>query len=278
MIPIHDFTSADSMGIKVNKLGALTHYDASEHHRHNYFELFIFEKGAGYHEIDFTDFEIDSNSVQIVAPGQVHKMKRDLDTNGFVILFETSVFESNGLITDFLFDHICYSVDEMKPTYSFNELVGQQIVEMAKTIWQDYSSDNEMKHDFVLANLNLICIQCMRSIEKCKASATKNQQLYQQFRRFLRSNFKTIKKVKDYAAELAISEKQLNEIVSAKTGESASSIIYNQIILESKRLLNTGMSAKEVGYELNFDDPAHFSKFFKKQTGTSPSEFQKIHA
>jgi AraC family transcriptional activator of pobA len=278
MIPIHDFVSADSIGIKVNKLGALNHYDASEHHRHNYFELFIFEKGAGSHEIDFTDFNIASNSVQIVAPGQVHKMKRDLDTNGFVILFEASVFESNTLVTDFLFDHICYSIEEMKPTYSFSNEVGKQIVEMAETIWKDYSSDNAMKHDFVLANLNLICIQCMRSIEKGKSEPTKNQALYQRFRRLLRSNFKTIKKVKEYAAELAVSDKQLNEIVSAKTGESASIIIYNQIILESKRLLNMGMSAKEVGYELNFDDPAHFSKFFKKQTGTSPSEFQKIHA
>ena len=278
MIPIHDFVSADSIGIKVNKLGALNHYDASEHHRHNYFELFIFEKGAGYHEIDFTDFEIDSNSVQIVAPGQVHKMKRDLDTNGFVILFETSVFETNSLITDFLFDHICYSIDEMKPTYSFSDEVGKQIVSMAKTIWEDYSSDNAMKHDFVLANLNLICIQCMRSIEKGKAEPTKNQLIYQEFRRMLKSNFKTIKKVKEYAAALAISDKQLNEIVSAKTGVSASVIIYNQIILESKRLLNTGLSAKEVGYELNFDDPSHFSKFFKNQTGHSPSEFHKIHA
>jgi AraC-like DNA-binding protein len=84
--------------------------------------------------------------------------------------------------------------------------------------------------------------------------------------------------VNEYASELNISEKKLNEIVNAKTGLSCSSLIYKQIILEARRLLNSGMTAKEVGYELNFDDPAHFSKFFKSQTGQSPTGFQKVQA
>lgn len=278
MIPIHNFGKSDSIGIKVNKLSTLNDYDSSQAHRHDYFELFIFEKGSGIHEIDFLNFEIEPYSVHLVAPGQVHKMKRGLNSNGFVILFEISLFESNSLITDFLFDHICYSIEEMKPAYSFPIDVGKQIVEMSQSIWKDFSSENEWKNDFVLANLNLICIQCMRAIGKNKSEPSKNQQLYQHFRRLLRNNFKSVKRVKDYALDLAISEKQLNEIVSSKTGESTSKIIYNQIILESKRLLNTGLSAKEVGYELNFEDPSHFSKFFKNQTGISPSDFQKIHA
>ena len=277
MIPIHDFVGGPAEAIRVNKLGALNNYDSSENHRHNYFELFIFEKGSGQHQIDFIDFEITSNSVQIVAPGQVHQMKRDLDTNGYVILFETSVFESNSLITDFLFDHICYDVSELSPIYNFSADVEKQLIQMANTIWQDYESDNDLKNDFILSNLNLICIQCMRSIQKNKPEQNKHQQIYQEFRRMLRSNFTNIKKVKEYAAALSITEKQLNEIVSSKTGQSTSNIIYRQIVLESKRLLNTGMSAKETAYDLNFDDPGHFSKFFKKQTGLSPSEFQKIH-
>jgi AraC-like DNA-binding protein len=44
--------------------------------------------------------------------------------------------------------------------------------------------------------------------------------------------------------------------------------------MEAKRLLRTGMSVKESAYALNFDDPGHFSKFFKNKTGESPSDFQ----
>jgi AraC family transcriptional activator of pobA len=77
---------------------------------------------------------------------------------------------------------------------------------------------------------------------------------------------------------LNITEKQLNEILHQRTGETVSTLIYKQLILEAKRLLNTGIAAKEVAYELNFQDPAHFSKFFKTQTGLSPSDFKNVHA
>jgi AraC-like DNA-binding protein len=83
-----------------------------------------------------------------------------------------------------------------------------------------------------------------------------------------------MKKVKEYSEALNMSEKSLNEIVKRHTGESISSIIYKQIIMEAKRLLNTRLSIKETAYTLNFEDPAHFSKFFKTKTGVSPSEFQ----
>ena len=83
-----------------------------------------------------------------------------------------------------------------------------------------------------------------------------------------------MKKVKEYAEALNLTEKTLNEIVKKHTGESTSNIIYKQIIMEAKRLLNTGISIKETAYALNFDDPGHFSKFFKTKTNISPSEFQ----
>lgn len=104
-----------------------------------------------------------------------------------------------------------------------------------------------------------------------------HQSHYIAFRRLLNSEYKTLKKVTDYAALLNLTEKQLNEIVFKRTGETVSALIFKQVILEAKRLLNTGIPAKEVSYALNFLEPGHFSKFFKNQTGISPSEFKKIH-
>jgi len=277
MIPIHDLQDANPFEIRVVELGELTNYNTSENHRHTYFELFFFEKGAGHHSIDFVDFEISSYSIQIVAPGQVHQMKREKNTNGFVVLFESSVFERDTLISNFLFDHICFDVNEFGPVYKFDDDVQKRMLLLFKTIWDDFNSDEPLKNEFVKANLSLVCIQCLRTL-KSTPDKSKNQKTYVNFRRHLHNNFKELKKVKEYAAQLNISEKQLNEIVSSRTGVSASTVIYNQIVLESKRLLNSGLSTKEVAYELNFDDPSHFSKFFKKQSGTSPSEFQKIHA
>jgi AraC-like DNA-binding protein len=53
-------------------------------------------------------------------------------------------------------------------------------------------------------------------------------------------------------------------------------IIQNRVILEAKRLLYyTDKSAKEIAFELGFEDAAYFSNFFKKHTSLSPSLFKK---
>lgn len=278
MIPIHPFSDQNAKAVKVIALNELTNYDFGEPHRHSYFEFFVFLNGGGFHMIDFKEYPIKTNSIHIVAPGQVHQVKRELDSKGFVILFETDVFESNHFVSNFLFDHICLSEEECAPDYHFTKEKEIEIKASIETIWSDYQSDVALKNEFVLSNLSVLLIQCMRSKNNIPVSQDKRSQShYAKFRRLLKNNFKQIKKVKEYAQALSISEKQLNEIIQTRTGQSASAIIYQQLILEAKRLLKTGISSKEVAFDLNFDDPAHFSKFFKTQTGLSPSDFLKIH-
>ena len=53
-------------------------------------------------------------------------------------------------------------------------------------------------------------------------------------------------------------------------------IIHQRIVLEAKRLLTyTDKTAKEIAYEVGFDDASHLSRLFKKYTSQSPSEFKK---
>src|SRR5690606_3018393 len=142
-----------------------------------------------------------------------------------------------------------YDVTEFHPVYEFNGIKADEILQSAKTIWNDYHSENTLKGEFLEHHLSLICINCLRLVQNEPVLDNKNQDLYQAFRRLLRNNFREHKKVKDYAAVLNISEKKLNEVVSTKTGFSCSTIIYKQLILEAKRLLNTNISSKEVAYE-----------------------------
>lgn len=278
MIPIHDISSSKKKDIILNELVTLTHYDSSEPHRHNYFEFFVFLKGGGIHEIDFVEFPIESDAIHIVAPGQVHQVKRELDSNGFVFIFESNLFDSFPNIESFLFDHICLDVSEFKPTYVFNQEFEKEIQLVTDKAWREYTSDQSFKNQLVFNQLCELILYCMRQKNNGnKEDDTKSANLYSAFRRLLHNEFRSKKMVKDYSTSLKITEKQLNELVHQRTGESVSALIYKQLILEAKRLLRTGMSAKEVSYELNFIDPGHFSKFFKSQTNLSPTDFRNIH-
>ncbi len=279
MIPVHDLSASPKKEIRVVELSSLTKYDFGVPHRHNYFEFFIFLKGGGSHNIDFVDFPIYPNSIHIVAPGQIHQVKRDVDSYGFVLLFEKDVFSNHNAINDFLFDHICLGVQEHSPVYRFNQETEERIIKIALEIWEDHQSGHGFRNEFAITCFALLYLYCMRTKPlNPEKTISKKDLVYLQFRRLLYQNFKEVKLVKGYSKALNITEKQLNEISNYKSGHSASFHIYSQIILEAKRLLNSGLSAKESAYELKFDDPAHFSKFFKSKTGVPPSEYQKIQA
>jgi len=51
------------------------------------------------------------------------------------------------------------------------------------------------------------------------------------------------------------------------------------LALEAKRLIRfTNKQNQEIAYELGFNDPAHFSRFFKKMTNHSPTQYRDLKA
>lgn len=78
-----------------------------------------------------------------------------------------------------------------------------------------------------------------------------------------------------YAEKLFKSPKTLSNNFS-KFEKSPLQVIHDRIILEAKRLLiYTDKSAKEIAYEIGFEDASHLSRMFKKHTAISPSDFKK---
>ncbi|WP_051568259.1 AraC family transcriptional regulator [Crocinitomix catalasitica] len=278
MIPIHDFQSSSNANIRIIKLGTISKYDISTHHRHNYIELFIFEKGGGIHSVDFQELPINDHCIHVVTAGRVHRMQRAFDSNGYVILFKADIFKSDSIAAQFIFELMCYDVSEIPPVFMLEQHEKSFISNLMQEIWRENNQENPLKNEIILGHLNIILLLCLRTMPKQEHNPSAEQQIYRKFRQLLQKQFRSLKKVKDYSAILNISDKQLNETVKKHTGQSVSSIIYGQIILEAKRLLQTQISTKETAYALNFEDPSHFSKFFKSQTGLSPSQFAKVHA
>lgn len=274
MIPTHQSPGTGRKEIVVNRLSRLNDYDFSEPHRHAYFEFFFFFRGGGVHRIDFQDFSIGDTAIHIVAPGQVHQVERDLDSHGFVCLFELDALAAPSELEAFLFDHICFDVQLRPPAYAFPDGQRAYLEMLATQVESLIEADDPLRDVRIRTLVHALVVECMRAGGHERAGS--EQSLYAHFRRTLFHHFREIKKVKEYAEMLGVTEKILNESVRSHAGKSASEVIYDQIILEARRLLLTGMSAKEVAYALGFEDPAHFSKFFKNKTGSSPADFRKV--
>jgi AraC family transcriptional activator of pobA len=85
-----------------------------------------------------------------------------------------------------------------------------------------------------------------------------------------------MKSVKQYASELHITSVHLNRICQSAVGKPALHIIHDFLILEAEKFLeHTDLHISEIAYRLNFEDPAYFSRFFKKYTALSPKQFRE---
>ena len=80
---------------------------------------------------------------------------------------------------------------------------------------------------------------------------------------------------KDYAKRLAVSVNHLNKVLKRNTTRTTSEIINSRIVQEAKILLkHSQWNVSQIAYSLGFEQVAHFSNFFKKQTSLTPLQFR----
>jgi len=90
--------------------------------------------------------------------------------------------------------------------------------------------------------------------------------------------YRTQHQVKFYAEQLHKSPKTLSNLFALYNHKSPLLVIQERIMLEAKRLMfYTDKTSKEIAFALGFEDAGHFGKFFKKQTGHSPTDFKKMN-
>ena len=75
--------------------------------------------------------------------------------------------------------------------------------------------------------------------------------------------------------QLNMSNKQLNTIAKSAYNKTVSSLIHERIILNAKKKLqHPDASIKTIAYQLGFEDPSYFSRFFRRYIGCSPNQYR----
>lgn len=102
--------------------------------------------------------------------------------------------------------------------------------------------------------------------------------LIRKYNLMVENYYKKEHQVKFYAGQLFKSPKTLANVFALYNHKSPLLVIQERVLLEARRLLfYTEKTSKEIAYELGFEDANHFSKFFKKHTGYSPTDFKKAN-
>lgn len=106
-------------------------------------------------------------------------------------------------------------------------------------------------------------------------SARGRRALVARFRELIAESLGESKTVAEYAAALNVSESRLRKACLSVAEQSPMQLVHGRVLLEAKRqLLYTSKPVSEIAYALGFDDPAYFTRFFSRRTGTSPRAYR----
>jgi AraC-like DNA-binding protein len=252
---------------------------SEEPHRHNYFTVIWTFTGSGKHMIDFREHAIQPHHIFFVNPEQVHLISIDTPVTGYMIRFTCEFLETYSIRQDFITNLRLFRSCDDSPPLPVSDSMKPRLLMFCKNMLKAFQSPDEMRYETVGAYLKLFLIECNTSCTIRPAVNPQNLEvgrtLVRKFKDLVDTHFSGWHQVKDYASELNVTPGYLNEVIKTSIGQSAKEYIQNRLVLEAQRLsLFTSQSFKEIGFGLGFNDPSHFSKFFKSSTGRSLQEFK----
>lgn len=278
IIPIHELVESDEESCKVVKLNAPTEYSTVEAHRHNYYEILLFNSGGGTHMIDFDNHAIQGQSLHFVHSGQIHALNRDESVDGYVVIFSKEFLILNSVDKLILNDFPAFNKTAL-PTLAMSSQSYSEILNLVMQMEAEYESKSPFKEKVLASYITILLLKCKALLTDTafyKSPDIASQQLMQRFNNLLEEKFITLHKVSEYASILNVTPNHLSETIKKVTGKTAGDLIHQRLILEAKRLLlHSSITTKEVAYALNFNDPSYFSRFFKANANLSPENFRK---
>ena len=104
---------------------------------------------------------------------------------------------------------------------------------------------------------------------------SRKEEILWKFLSLLREHYKESRSVAFYADKLYISPKHLSSVIKQLSNKTAHDLITYFVIMKAKQLLKTTtLSIQEISDELHFANQSFFGKFFKQNTGQSPSAYR----
>ena len=272
-----DISQTDLLHFESIHFSSAKHHHVIEEHIHNsLFQLFIIEEGN-------VDFCIEKEVHLIVGPAIIilpektlHGLKVCKDIKGRVLTISTCILEKlliNSLEATFIFgqSHVITNFNKVNTfkgillfTDSLHHEIQKELPEN-KLILENYCTILLTFISRMLAEKPILILD----------SDTRYSRSFMDFKNSVKRSNTPMKSIKQYAGEINITSVHLNRICQSIAGRTALQIVHDFLVLEAKKLLQqTDLQVAQIAYKLNFDDPAYFSRLFRKYTGVSPKEFR----
>lgn len=239
-------------------------------HKHNsYFEIIYLSKGSGTHTIDYIKYKVQPPIIFFVRKEQMHHWDLQTIPEGYVLILK------KGFIDKSLDSELQTLLTKVSSLSCLHVKEIETLEQIFQLLVKENDTNNEQNflvlEGLLKALLAKISVVTKPQMIKFKVKAN----LFQSFRELLAQNNTTKNSVVHYAKLLNTTPQNLNAVCRKAIQQSATDVLAEHIISEAKRLLiYTDNTVAEISFALDFNDPSHFVKYFKRYTGKTPKTFR----
>jgi len=241
---------------------------------------------GGRNRAEYADkvIEIEKSALLFGTPKvPYHWLPQDMDQSGCFCIF-TGAFMTHAK-TGVVLDELPIFKPGGYPVFEVTDEERAEIEAIFKKIQKELLSDYAYKYDLI-RNYVLELIHYGQKLQPASAlypAHTASERVSSLFAELLERQFSLdspeqklkLRTAKNYADTLSIHVNHLNKVLKEKTGKTTTELISGRITQEAKVLLKqTDWNVSEIAYCLGFEEVAHFSNFFRKQTSLSPLAFR----
>jgi len=229
-------------------------------------------------------YDTSKGSLTAASPGQIIGKADDGHRevyHGWALLFDAefmrgTVFEKR--LTDYHF--FSYNVNEALHTTEGEKQVLWQLMERIRR-FISHREQTALTDRIVQDYIVLVCDYCLLFYQRqFQTSSAQQSDLLARFQKVLTDYYERhlqhrygLPSVKYCASELCLSPSYFGDVIRNATGDSPTRVIQHFLIDRAKSLMIGGMSVSQVADELGFEYPQHFTRYFKKHEGLTPSKY-----
>ncbi|RAJ93057.1 AraC-like DNA-binding protein [Larkinella arboricola] len=242
-------------------------------HRLAYYYFVFVDQGLETFQVDGQQVTIADSQIIFGTPNQIFAHPSpNKDTQQYKIGFDGHTLTLLPQAYPFLLNPLNTS------TITFEPEARARVKAVLSMLFQLLHSPGKPKKvDIILAHLNALLTEFNSAyFEHHHQPAPTNPKFskYVAFTLAVETNLTEQHDVHTIAKQLAMTPNNLYGVVKEFSGLSPKEWIINRLIQEAQRKLHySSSSVKELAYELGFNDPAYFSRLFKKRTGKNVSDF-----
>ncbi len=250
-------------------------WEIKPHIHSNYFQIFFVKENGGIFFNSDGKKRFDKRTIIISPPNQVHGFLWDANVDGRILTLSDFLVEK--IFEGFPDILVWLEVQRTIPNCSAN--VFKKIYDIIKDIDEELFVQKKGRTFMLNFNVGRLLLSLYRAFDTHADETTLNHQKnvghFIKFQKLVKEHGYHEMTIPSFASKLNITPVHLNRICKSVFGKSALWIIQNNLIQHAKQLLiHTSYSVAEICFEMKINDPAYFSRLFKKHVGVSPTAFR----